>query len=214
MATINTQPQETPEYRTFREHYARLYHAIQNPLSLATQLFTRSIIDSSILQQMNTLGFTTFQNTNTLLSAVLGKIQSDPRMFSVLLSALKEDAAMQLLVKSMESKCVNKFLGSPQWWQKILQIMGLNYKCVHKQESLLQLGVLRLLLKPFLTTNKRIHSFTRINCSMFHNRSKILRATLKDAMHIFVAIIYTYVRYTRLRMCVQPMSLLVVTQTR
>ena len=103
MAT-NSQPQETPEYRTFREHYARLVHAIQNPLSLATHLFTRSVIDSSILQRVNTLGFTTFQNTTTLLTAVLGKIQTHPRMFSVFLLALKEDPSMQLLVESMESK--------------------------------------------------------------------------------------------------------------
>ena len=103
MAT-NSQPQETPEYRTFREHYARLVHAIQNPLSLATHLFSRNIINSSILQRVNTLGFTTFQNTTTLLTAVLGKIQADPKMFGVFLSALKEDPSMQLLVESMESK--------------------------------------------------------------------------------------------------------------
>ena len=103
MAT-NSQPQETPEYQTFREHYDRLYHAIQDPLSLATRLFTRTVIDSSILQRMNTLGFTTFQNTTTLLTAVLGKIQADPKMFGVFLSALKEDPSMQLLVESMESK--------------------------------------------------------------------------------------------------------------
>ena len=60
---------------------------------------------------MSTLGFTTFQNTNTLLSAVLGKIQADPSVFVVFLSALKEDPSMQLLVESMESKCL--FLGSP-----------------------------------------------------------------------------------------------------
>ena len=103
MAT-NSQPQETPEYRTFREHYDRLYHAIQDPLSLATQLFTRGIIDSSILQRVNTLGFTTFQNTTTLLTAVLGKVQTDPRMFGEFLSALKEDPSMKLLVESMRSK--------------------------------------------------------------------------------------------------------------
>ena len=103
MAT-NSQPQETPEYRTFREHYARLAQAIQNPLYLATHLFTRNIIDSSILQRVNTLGFTTFQDANTLLTAVLGKLQTDPRMFSEFLLALKEDPSMQLLVESMESK--------------------------------------------------------------------------------------------------------------
>ena len=102
--TTNSQSQETPEYHTFREHYARLVHAIQDPLSLATQLFTRSVIDSSVLQRMNTLGFTTFQNTTALLTAVLGKIQTDPRMFHEFLSALKEDPSMQSLVESMESK--------------------------------------------------------------------------------------------------------------
>ena len=102
--TTNSQCQETPEYRTFREHYDRLYHAIQDPLSLATRLFTRTVIDSSILQRVNTLGFTTFQNTTALLTAVLGKIQTDPRMFSEFLSALKEDPSMQSLVESMESK--------------------------------------------------------------------------------------------------------------
>ena len=105
MAT-NSQHQETPEYRTFREHYVRLYHAIQNPLSLATQLFTKSIIDSSIMQQMSTLSFTTFQNTNTLLSTVLGKIQTDTSAFGVFLSALKEEPSTQSLVESMESKCL------------------------------------------------------------------------------------------------------------
>ena len=115
--TTNTLSQETPEYRTFREHYARLYHAIQNPLSLATQLFTKSIIDSSLLQQMSTLGFTTFQNTNTLLTAVLGKIQTDPSAFGEFLLALKEDPTMRPLVESMQSKClyrqVHKFLPAP-----------------------------------------------------------------------------------------------------
>ena len=103
MAT-NSQPQETPEYRLFREHYSKLYHTIQDPLSLATQLFTRSVIDSSLLQRVNTLGFTTFQNTTTLLTAVLGKIQTDPRMFHGFMSALNEDPSMQSLVESMQSK--------------------------------------------------------------------------------------------------------------
>ena len=106
MAT-NSQPQETPEYQLFREHYARLYHAIQGPLSLTTQLFTRGIIDSSLLQRVNTLGFTTFQNTTALLTAVLGKIQTDPRMFDEFLSALNEDPSMQSLVETMQSKWIH-----------------------------------------------------------------------------------------------------------
>ena len=102
MAT-NSQSQE---YRIFREHYDRLVTAILDPLPLAVRLFARNIIDFTLLQQMNTLGFTTFQNTNTLLSAVLGKIQTDRSAFGEFLLALKEDPSKQSLVESMHSKCL------------------------------------------------------------------------------------------------------------
>ena len=77
MAT-NSKPEETPEYRTFREHYDRLVTAIQDPLPLTTRLFARSIIDSTLLQRVSIPALPPFQNTNTLLIAVLGKIQTDP----------------------------------------------------------------------------------------------------------------------------------------
>ena len=101
MATY-TQLQETPEYRTFREHYDRLVYSISDPLLLATQLFARSIIDSTLLQRVNIPVFSTSHNTNTLLTAILGKIRNDPSTFSVFLSALNEDPSMQSLVESMK----------------------------------------------------------------------------------------------------------------
>ena len=52
MAT-NSQPQETPEYRTFREHYDRLYHAIQDPLSLAARLFSQGIMLQCLMNTDN-----------------------------------------------------------------------------------------------------------------------------------------------------------------
>ena len=104
MAT-NSGPHEIPEYRIFREHYDRLVAAISDPLPLATRLFARSIIDSTLLQRVNIPAFTTFQNTNTLLTAVLGRIETDPSTFDVFLSALKEDSSMKSLVESMQSKC-------------------------------------------------------------------------------------------------------------
>ena len=101
----NSEPHETPQYRIFREHYDRLVTTITDPLPLATRLFARSIIDSALLQRVNIPAFTTFQNTNTLLTAVLGRIETDPSTFDVFLSALKEDSSMKLLVESMQSKC-------------------------------------------------------------------------------------------------------------
>ena len=103
--TTNTQPQETPEYRTFREHYDRLVIAVSDPLPLAARLFARSIIDSTLLQRVNVPALPPFQNMSTLLTAVLGKIQTDPSAFGVFLSALKDDPSMQSLVESMESNC-------------------------------------------------------------------------------------------------------------
>ena len=102
--TTNTQPQETPEYRTFREHYDRLVIAVLDPLPLAARLFARSIIDFTLLQRVNVPALPPFQNTSTLLTAVLGKIQTDPSAFDEFLSALKEDPTMQSLVESMQSK--------------------------------------------------------------------------------------------------------------
>ena len=99
-----TNSQETPEYQTFREHYDRLVHAIQDPLPLATRLFTRNIIDAILLQLVNVPALPPFQKTNTLLTAVLGKIQTDPNTFSAFLSALNEDPTMQSLVESMQSE--------------------------------------------------------------------------------------------------------------
>ena len=104
MAT-NSKPEETLEYRTFREHYDRLVNAIHDPVPLAARLFARSIIDSTLLQRVSIPALPPFQNTNTLLIAVLGKIQTDPSTLCTFLSVLNEDPSMQSLVESMQSKC-------------------------------------------------------------------------------------------------------------
>ena len=104
MAT-NSQPRETPEYRTFREHYDRLVTAILDPLLLATRLFARNMIDSTVKEEMSVLGLSRVYRNNALLSAVEMQIRTDPRTFSEFLSALNEDPSMQSLVGSMQSKC-------------------------------------------------------------------------------------------------------------
>ena len=101
MAT-NSQPQETPEYRLFRKHYDRLYHAIQDPLSLATRLYSQDVITSAVKEQMSVLGLSRLEKNNVLLNAVEMQIQTDPRVFRAFLSTLNEDTTMQSLVKSMQ----------------------------------------------------------------------------------------------------------------
>ena len=104
MAT-NSQPQETPEYCTFKEHYDRLYHAIQDPLSLATRLFSQSIIAPAVREQMSVLGLSRLEKNNVLLSAVETQIQTDASVLHVFLATLNEDPSMLSLAESMQSKC-------------------------------------------------------------------------------------------------------------
>ena len=95
--------QESPEYCTFREHYDRLYRAIQDPLSLAARLFARSIIPSGLQQRMAMLGLSILEKNNELLSAVGMQIRTNSQTFHEFVSALKEDPSMQSLVQSKYS---------------------------------------------------------------------------------------------------------------
>ena len=104
MAT-NSQ-QETPEYRIFREHYDRLVHAIQEPLPLATRLFSQGIITSAVKERMIVLGLSRLEKNSALLSAVEMQIQTNPGALCVFLSALDEDPSLQALVESIQSMCL------------------------------------------------------------------------------------------------------------
>ena len=103
MATTHER-QESPEYSIFREYYDRLYHAIQDPLSLAIRLFSKGIVSSAEMGQMSVVGPSTLEKNNALLSAVEMQIQAVPQAFHVFLSALNEDPSMHPLVESMQSK--------------------------------------------------------------------------------------------------------------
>ena len=64
------EPQDTPECRVFREHYDRLVNAIQDPLSLATQLLIQGIITSAVKECTSEEGLPTVDKNSALLSAV------------------------------------------------------------------------------------------------------------------------------------------------
>ena len=101
-----TNSQETPEYRTFREHYDRLVHAIQDPLPLATRLFSKDIITSAVKERMIVLGLTTLEKNNALLCAVEKQIQTNPCTLHWFLSALNEDSSLRALVESIQGVCL------------------------------------------------------------------------------------------------------------
>ena len=102
MATLELQ--ETLEYRIFRKHYDRLVLSIEDPLPLATRLFTKGVIISAVKEKISVLGLSTLEKNNALLTAVEEHIQLDPQKINVFLSALNEDPSLQSLVESMQSK--------------------------------------------------------------------------------------------------------------
>ena len=58
MATTHER-QESPEYSIFREYYDRLYHAVQDHLSLAIRLYSTGIISSAVMGHMSVVGLST-----------------------------------------------------------------------------------------------------------------------------------------------------------
>ena len=104
MATLESP--EIPECRVFREHYNRLVQSIQEPLPLATRLFSEGVIISAVKEKMSVMGLFTLEKNDVLLTAVEKQIQLDPETFHVFVSALNEDPSMQSLVESMQSKCL------------------------------------------------------------------------------------------------------------
>lgn len=101
----SSRTQESPEYCIFRDHYSKLCCAIQDPLLLAIQLFSREIINSEVKERMTIPTLSRLEKNNALLSAVEGQIRADPITFYQFLLALKEDTSMLSLVRSMEGKC-------------------------------------------------------------------------------------------------------------
>ena len=104
MAT-SPQRQETPECRTFREHYDSLYRLIQDPLSLATRMYSQGIIAPAVKEQMNMLGVSRLEKNYALLNVVEMQLRTNPSVLHVFLLALNEDPSMLSLVESMQSKC-------------------------------------------------------------------------------------------------------------
>lgn len=99
------EPQETPEYRIFQEHLANLVHAIQDPLYLAIQLYSRGIITFAVKDHMSIALLSTLEKNGALMKSVLELIQVDPQVFYEFLSVLREDPTIKSLVESMHSKC-------------------------------------------------------------------------------------------------------------
>ena len=83
----------------------QVYHAIQDPVSLAARIYSQGIITSAVKEQMSMLGLSRLEKNYALLNVDEMQLQTNLSVLHVFLSVLKEDPSMQSLVESMQSKC-------------------------------------------------------------------------------------------------------------
>ena len=102
-----TNKQETPEAMAFRNHFAELAKAIQDPVGLAMELYSRGIITQELLSSINETQSKQASKVK-LLQAVGDQISLTPGKFDVFLSILKGDASLKLIAKNMQSTYYGK----------------------------------------------------------------------------------------------------------
>ena len=70
------------EQQAFREVYAELMEAIQDPVYLAANLYSAEIIPVSVRTEMTTPGVSRFEKNEKLLTAVESQIKTTPKKFA------------------------------------------------------------------------------------------------------------------------------------
>ena len=80
--------EETPEAKTMQKHYADLTKAIQDPLGLASELYSADVIARNILDSTLESSCTKVEKTMHLLQAVSGQIAVNPEDLRCFLAAI------------------------------------------------------------------------------------------------------------------------------
>ena len=91
-----------PAYETFRKHSADLLTVIQDPEVLAWELFSESVVTSTVVEFAYNMTHERGERTSKLLMAVGSQISADPRVFDVFLSAVAKRASMIDLCRRMK----------------------------------------------------------------------------------------------------------------
>ena len=91
-----------PPCETFRKHSADLLTAIQDPEVLAWELYSESVVTSTVVEFTNNMTHERGARTSNLLMAVGSQIAVDPGTFDVFLSVLAKRPAMSDLCGRMK----------------------------------------------------------------------------------------------------------------
>lgn len=91
------------EQQAFRDAYAELMEAIQDPVYLAANLYSAGIIPRGVRMEMTTPGVFKLEKNEKLLTAVESQIKATPQKFATFLSVLSGDSSMEPLVEKLEN---------------------------------------------------------------------------------------------------------------
>ena len=93
-----------PAYKAFRKHSADLLKAIMDPEVLAWELYSESVITSTVVEFANNMTHERSARTSKLLMAIDSQIAVDPgiRTFNMFLSALAKRPSMSDLCGRMK----------------------------------------------------------------------------------------------------------------
>ena len=97
------------EAKVFRQHYAQLVSAIQDPESMADGLFSRNVIGRGLLQEVQLDSLTKAKKSRKLLLAVQDQLVVNPSRFTEVVEVLQGDSTMKFAVDKLQDayrKCV------------------------------------------------------------------------------------------------------------
>ena len=98
--------EDTPEARAFQEHYSTLVNAIQDPDTLADELFSKKILSREVLVGLQTPGLSNQMKNRKILQCVLDRIVFvDSSSFWDFTDVLKCEAYAEPLSNMLEASC-------------------------------------------------------------------------------------------------------------
>ena len=96
--------QTSLEERILQNHYSDLQQGIVHPLSIASQLVQRKVVDMALVSKLTTPAMSCLQQNAAILSAVNSSVHDNPSHFQVLLSILEDTAESVTLARKMRKE--------------------------------------------------------------------------------------------------------------
>ena len=96
--------EETPEARAFREHYATMVKAIQDPDTIANELFSKGILSREVLMELRPCNLSTAKKNGMILQCVYDHLVFiDPSKLHVFTDVLRQEAYAVHLSDKLEA---------------------------------------------------------------------------------------------------------------